>query len=250
MTSHAARSFATAGAWTIGGKLGAKGFDLASFILLAKTLKPADFGVVALALTVVLIVDVVTEMPLSQPLLRAAELSPDHYHTSFTLGVLRAVALALLAAGLGPLISRFTPIHGCLASCWFLAIGPVLRSLTSPRMADFARRYDMRPDSVIVVSKGVSFAVVATVALTAHSYWAIVSASATTALSGALLSHVMAPYRPCLRLTRWREFADVVGWTSASQVLAAINSYSTGSCSADSSLPTCLAAMRWPLTCR
>lgn len=219
-------TIASAGAWAVGGKLISKVLDFGTFTILAKVLQPEDFGLVALALTVVLILDALTDMPTSQPLLRAASPEPDHYHTAFTLGLLRAVVLAAAAILLSPLVTRFYGDQRLTRLLLLLAAAPILRSLSSPRMVDFARRYELRPDfAVNVISKAVAFAAVLTVALTAHSYWALATGSVVTALTTSALSHILAPYAPRLSLKRWRDFADVVGWSSASQVLVSVNSY-------------------------
>ena len=58
--------------WLVAARIGTRGIDLATLMLLARLLAPADFGVVAVAMVMVQIVEAVFDLPVSQVLVRAA----------------------------------------------------------------------------------------------------------------------------------------------------------------------------------
>jgi O-antigen/teichoic acid export membrane protein len=213
-----------AGLQSIVGKLGGKLIDLGSLLVLAQLLLPVDFGLIALAMTAILLIEALTEVPLTQPILRAADPTPDYYDTSFTLGVMRACILTIILIALAWPMGAFYEEPRLPLLIIVLTLSPIMRSLISPRMADFARNYNMRPEMTInLMGKAGAFVVVLCFALTTRSYWAIALGTISTPLIMALLSYIMAPYRPRLSLARWHYFADIVGWNSLNQLFAAIS---------------------------
>lgn len=224
MTGAIGERIARAGAWAIGGKLGARVIDFASLLVLAQLLLPADFGLVAMAMTVILLIEAVTEVPLIEPILRSKDPTPDFYDTSFTLGLVRGAGLALVVLCIAwPAAAYYNEprLPGLLAA---LMLAPILRSLASPRMADFIRVYDKRADfKVTILAKTGAFAAILLVAMTTGSYWAIVIGTIIGPALASLLTYLWAPYHPRLSLARWSDFADVVGWNSLTQFFQALN---------------------------
>ena len=62
-----------AGLQSIAGKLGGKLIDFGTLLLLAQLLLPVDFGLIALAMSAILLIESLTEVPLTQPILRAGQ---------------------------------------------------------------------------------------------------------------------------------------------------------------------------------
>lgn len=218
------RGMVSAGMWSVSGKLLSRLFDLASLVILTAILEPADFGLVAKAMAVVVIVEMVTRVPMETPLLRIREPDRKLYDTAFTLTLFRAALITgLLVTLSGPLATYLRDDRLVPLMCW-LALGPALRGTISPRMAEFTRRYDMRFEAGMdIASKLASLAVVTAVALATRSYWAIAIGTITTSLVLNVLSYLVAPYRPRLSLARWSEFSDILTWVTVSQSLRAIS---------------------------
>lgn len=57
---------ATASIWTISGKFLARLLDFVSLLILARLLSPTDFGLVAIATSVLVIVETILDLPLTQ----------------------------------------------------------------------------------------------------------------------------------------------------------------------------------------
>ncbi len=211
-------------AWLIGSRLGTRLIDLATLAVLARVLDPAAFGLVAIAMTLLLIVEAVFELPVLQALVRIEVLDKAHFDTAFTIGAIRsAVLTATMAIAAWPLALAYdNPRLGPLVCV--LALAPAMRGAVSPRMAVFAREISFQRDFVIEVAGKVAALVTAvTVALTTHSYWAIVAGTVVTPTVTAAASYLFAPYRPHLTLVHWRAFRGFLGWSSAAQVLSAFN---------------------------
>lgn len=213
-----------AGAWTVGARLLGKLIDLATLLVLARFLGPADFGLVATAMVAIFIAEAVLELPLATALLRARRLTEPLLQTAFTLGLLRGVAIATLMAALAWPLARFYGEPRLVALICLLALAPAMRGLISPRMVVFARRHRFRPEaSLEVLGKTASFCVALAVALATGRYWAIAAATLCTPLVMLLVSYRLAPLRPRLTLAGWPQFADMLGWNLLAQLAAALN---------------------------
>lgn len=214
---------ARASVWSMAGRVGAKLLDLITLLILAQILTPADFGLVAKAMTVIMIIEAITAMPVDQPILRIKHPEKAVYDTAFTISVIRGVLLfGLVSAVAWPLADYFQePKLPVLLLV--LAVAPVLRGATSPCMSDFTRVYNLRPEATAeLLSKLIAFIVVIAVALATSSYWALITGTVTTTIVLFVYTYAAAPYQPALSLRYWRDFADVLGWNSVFQIVQTV----------------------------
>jgi len=198
--------------------------DLATLVVLGRLLSPADFGLVAIAMSVIIIIEGVSDLPVLQALVRLPVLNKAHYDTGFTLGILRGALLALMLCVLAWPLARLygdDRLIGLFCTLW---IAPAGRSLGSPIFAEFHRRLDFRPVlAVDIVGKCLAFVTSVGLAWWTKSYWSIAAGTIMAPVSISIISHLVAPYRPRLTLVEWREFAGFLGWSTASSVVNAVN---------------------------
>lgn len=214
---------ASSAAWLVTARLAAKAIDLLTLLVLARVLNPTQFGIVAVAMTLIYIVEAIFELPIHQVLVRL-EITKAHLDTAFTLGVLRGLVLMSVMAALAWPFAAIYHDPRLVLLVVMLSLAPVLRSLGSPGFAIFAQRLDYRRDFILEISsKSAAFVASVTAALVLHDYRALVIGTLTTPLTLLIVSYMLAPYRPHLSLARWPDFAQFVGWSTASQVMGAIN---------------------------
>ncbi len=84
-------------AWLMASRLMARGIDFITLVVLARTLSPADFGLISVAMTLIFIVEAVSELPISQSLVRLDTIGRSHLDTAFTIGLIRGGLLASVA---------------------------------------------------------------------------------------------------------------------------------------------------------
>ncbi len=215
---------ANASSLSIMGKFIGRGFDLITLAILSRLLSPADFGLMALAMIGVTIVESVTELPLNQALVRVVDPTREMYDTAFTLAFLRGAALVVIlcAAAVGMSLLYHEPRLVALMSA--LSLAPILRGTLNPRMAAFIRQLDFwQLVGIEVAGKAVALVVSSIIAFTTRSYWAIASATICTPLVMNALSYGFVPYVPRFRLSEWPIFSNVVAWNSLSQLVATMN---------------------------
>ena len=198
--------------------------DLGTLFVLGRLLSPGDFGLVAIAMSLILVVEAILELPLNQALVRLPTLTKAHYDTAFTVGLMRGLGLALIllaAAWPFALLYDDSRLAALVAA---LAIAPAVRGLSSPRLAEYAKKLDFRRDFAMeLVAKSLAFGISVSFALMTGSYWSIAIGTIITPLTMVAASYVLAPYRPALSFKEWHAFAGFLGWASASQAIGALN---------------------------
>lgn len=198
--------------------------SLISTILLARMLLPDDFGVVALATTILFILTSVTDLSLSNALIHQKEVHEDHLHSAWTLDFIRWQLLALIV-GLSsyPVAFIFSEprLFGIMIA---LSFSTALCGFNNPRLALFMRELDFRQNIALsITSKLVGFIVSITIAFLFRSYWAIVGGYVSAQLSSIALSYWIAPYKPKFMLKRIKELWAFSIWLSLGQIVNTLN---------------------------
>ena len=209
--------------WLTLARVGAKIIDFCLLILFGRVLSPADFGLVALAMTLIVMLELIADLPVGQILVRMHEPRPEHYDTAFTLSLIRAAALGILYVALAwPFAwvyhdARLAPII-CV-----LSLAPMVRGLASPRLAHYARVIDFRRDFFSDLAGKIGSLVCAgSLAILHPSYWAIAVGTLAYYVVYSGTSYIVAPYRPRLNLEHVGEFYRILGWTTAAQFVSAL----------------------------
>lgn len=214
----------SAGAWTVGSRLIAKVIDLGMLLCLARFLGPAEFGLVATAMAAVFVVEALFELPVAAALIRVQTVTPDMLHTAFTLSLLRGLMIALLLCIISVPLAAFNEEPRLVGLLIVLSFAPALRGLVSPRLVEYTRAFNFRPDTAMELSgKTVAFIVSISIAVTTRSYWAIAAATVCAPLVSTTMSYLIAPLRPKLSLVRWKDFSNLIGWNFVSQLCGALN---------------------------
>ncbi len=210
-------------AWLVGARLATKSIDFAMLLVLARLLSPAQFGVIALVIPLVQIAEAVLELPIGSVLVSLDRVERRHTDTAFTLGALRGLILsAVLALAAWP-VAAFYRDDTLRLLLPLLGLAPAMRGLISPRMALFARALDYRREFATDLCGKIAALLLATIAAVAfRDYRALVIGTLAAPLVSMLASYVVAPYRPRLSLAAWPAFRRFVGWSTASQLMAAV----------------------------
>lgn len=210
-------------AWLVMARLLTKAIDFLALLVLARLLSPTQFGVVAVAMTLIYIVEAVLELPISQVLIRL-KIKQSHLDTAFTLGVMRGLALTVILVAVAWPFSRIYDDPRLTQIIAILSLAPAMRALVSPRMAVYAQALNYKRDFAIELSaKAIAFVLSISAAMILRDYRALIIGTLATPATMVVLSYILAPYRPRLSLAEWPEFSQFVGWATASQVLAALN---------------------------
>ena len=217
------KTFLGAG-WSVSSRLLGRLIDIGTLLILARMLSPADFGLTALAMTLISIVDIVLEIPLTQALTRLRNVEKVHLDTAFTLGLLRGLLFSLVVIAAAWPFAKFYHDPRLAALIAVLSLGPIARGLYSPAMVRFIREMSFREVFLSqLLGKLAAVGAALLVLNLGGGYWAIVTNSVGASLGATLISYAFAPYRPAFSLAEMHQFSGFMGWFSASQLVSALN---------------------------
>lgn len=187
---------------------------LVSTVILARLLTPADFGIVAMAMVVVAMLEVFNQTGQKLAIIRIEDPTTEHYNSvwtvSFILGLVIAVSI-LIAAPFSQFYfhePRAVPVMQCLA------LRAALSGLENAGSVDFRR--DLKYHIFFlynVVPKLVSFVVTIVLAYAWRNYWALVVGILVNQLALTVFSYVIHPHRPRFSFKKTGDIWSFSIWT-------------------------------------
>jgi len=224
MTAGTRGSLSKGAAWIGSSRLLVNALGLISTLVLARLLVPEDFGLVALAESIFAMVAAITELSLAHALVQHRKPQAHHYHTAWTLNLLRAVLLAAAMAALGFLFARVYGDDRLIELFFVLAVATVIGGLENPMLVTFTRKLIFWQEFALnVASKFVGFAVAITIAYIFRSFWALVLGSLAAQLTRVIVSYVIRPYRPRFSFKGYRDLLSFSVWLTLSNGIQTAN---------------------------
>jgi O-antigen/teichoic acid export membrane protein len=206
--------------WMVLFKLVERSIGLISTVILARLLLPADFGLIAIATSIIAIIELLGAFNFDIALIQNSQADRSHYDTAWTFNVLYGV----FSAGL--LIALSWPAADFYHD---FRLQPIISSLALSSMVGgfenigvVAFRKNMRFDQefkYLLAKKLISFVVTLTCAWFLRSYWALIAGMLTGRTSGVAISYLAQSYRPRICLVARRELFRFSRWLIFNNVL-------------------------------
>lgn len=207
------RRMATGAAWMSSLRLLVRGLGVVSTIILARLLVPADFGLVAMATSVVAFLELATAFSFDVPLIQKQSTSRQHFDTAWTLNIAFYISITILLLLLAKPAAAFYQDQRLSPLLYFLAVGFLVRAFANIGVVEFRKKLEFRKEFVLLISqKTVSLLVTIPLAYYLRSYWALVIGIVTGNILGVLLTYVLHPFRPRLSLSEAREMMGFSRW--------------------------------------
>lgn len=198
--------------------------QLLTTVVLARVLSPDDFGIVALATTVVGVVSIVSDLQVSNAIIKAKSLSRAHFDTAFTISLLRGVGISLLIFLSSGFLARAFGDQRLEAVLCAMAVPILLGCLNNPFLSFYARELDFKRESKRQVASAVVGAAAGLASvLLLRSYWAIVISTVASSAAMLVLSYCKIPWRPRLGLSKAREMVSFGVWLVLVGILDFLN---------------------------
>lgn len=205
--------------WMVAWRAATRILGLASTLILVRILAPSDFGLVALAMSCVLIVDAMAFIGVEDSLVREKAPSRAMLDTAFTLNVLRASVSALVIAAMARPAAAFLGEPDLTPVILLLAASAAVEGFGNIGTVAFRRGMEFEKEFRLQILPRLA-AVLLTLALAValHSYWALVMGIVLQRVLRMAFSYAMHAYRPRFSLAAWRELAAFSGWAWAIMV--------------------------------
>jgi lipopolysaccharide exporter len=184
-------------AWMVSFKIIDRGFGFVSTLALARLLVPADFGIVAMATSLIALLELLTYFGLDMALLRQRETTEHHFNAVWTLNVLCGCAMAVLMIALSIPAAHFYREPRLTAVICILAGVPLIQSFENVGIVNFRKELRFDRDFRFMFHKRlVRFVFTLVLAVWLRNYWALVIGALIARAAGVALSFTMQSFRP------------------------------------------------------
>lgn len=201
MTSEPQQKFSSTPAgsvlWMTAQKWFSRLSGLLTVVILARLLAPADFGLVAIALSIIPFLTLLSDLGFSTYLVQAQNPTPEHFSTAFWYSCIAGTILSFGLGLLGYPLQMFLEVKDVVPILWGLAPVVLFAALGSVPNAMLRRR--MRFDLIArqAMLSGVIGQIVAiTLALSGFGVWALVAQTLIAQLTGTVMIWIAARWVP------------------------------------------------------
>ncbi len=192
--------------WMVAMRWSVRGIGLVSTLMLVRLLQPEDFGLMAMAMIVVGMMDVMSSFGVDLALIRMQNARREHFDTAWTIGVIQGVAIALVLVAIAPFAADYFREPRVVAVLQVLAVGTVIGGFSNIGVVLFRKNLEFdREFRFMVARKVISFVVTLACALVWRNYWALAAGFVTGQLGGVILSYLVHSMRPRWSLAAVRE---------------------------------------------
>jgi O-antigen/teichoic acid export membrane protein len=186
---------------------------LVSTLILVRLLLPADFGLVAMAISMIAVVEIMGAFSFDMVLIYRQDATRGHYDTAWTFNVIVAAAVAVALFALSVPTAQFYGEPRLVHVIFFLALGSLVQGFTNIGVVDFRKTLEFDKEfRFILVKKFISFAVTVPLAFMLRSYWALVIGTVASKFAVVAASFWLHPYRPRLSLAARGDLFNFSKW--------------------------------------
>ena len=218
------REIAIGATWMLAFKLTERLLSLVSTVILARMLLPADFGIVAMAMSLATILELLTLFSFDIALIQRREVKREHLDTAWTFNIVFSVLVFVLMIGLAEAAADFYREPSIKAVIYVLAAAWLIQGFENIGIVDFRREMQFEKEYRFqAIKKLAGVLVTVPLAIALRSYWALVIGIVASRGISVLLSYQMHSFRPRLSLAGTRDLFGFSGWLLLNNILSFFN---------------------------
>lgn len=197
---------------------------LATNVVGARVLSPADFGLMGIVGLSIAVLEALTTSGFTQALVQKDEQVEPLLDVAWTWHVLRGLGIALILCAAAPLVARLYAEPRLTLLLMVSSLAVVLGGLSNIGTVFFDRRLDFRTQFLIKLGQtALALSVYLPAVLVLRNVWALAIAYVGGSLANLIISYVAQPYRPrfswdahklraLMRFGRWITGMTIVGF--------------------------------------
>lgn len=179
-------------------------------VILARLLFPEDFGLMGLALVTVGTINMVSGVGIYTALIQKKQLDNQDLNVAFWILLVRGLLLYLLLVPLSGVLTQFFDEPRLERIFQFIFLTFLFRGLQSIGLVRLSRALDFRRLMWLhQISNAASLAVAITLAWLLQNVWALVAAHLTQLVTLVVVSYVVEPFWPTLRI-EWQRVKELL----------------------------------------
>lgn len=197
-----------------------RGIGLISTVILARLLVPADFGLIAMATSIIAFLQLATAFSFDIPLIQKQDADRSYFDSAWTLNVMFYVLLTVVLMLLAAPAATFYREPRLEAVIYVLAAGFLIQGFENIGIVYFRKELDFRQDFILMLSQKVAgFLVTIPLAFLLRSYWALIAGMVLGNFLGVILSYVLHPFRPRFSVAAVPELFSFSKWLMLNNVV-------------------------------
>jgi len=201
-------------------KMVERSIGLVSTLILARVLTPADFGLVAMAMSVVGLTELMGAFGFDVAIIQNQNAERKHYDTAWTFNVLFGAITALVLVGLSYAAALFYKEPRLLYMLPVLAVGALIGGLENIGTVNFRKDMDFKKEFRFLFFKRIAtFVITISMAFVFRSYWALIIGIVSGRLFSVAISYILHSYRPKFSLAASAEFFHFSKWLFLSNLV-------------------------------
>jgi lipopolysaccharide exporter len=214
------RRIAAGAAWMVLFKIVDRMLGVVSTVILARLLVPADFGLVAMAMSVIALLELMSAFGFDVALIQKQSPSRADFNTAWTLNLSIALCVAAMTAALAVPVAGFYGEPRLVEVMLVLGLGWLIVGFENIGVVEFRRNMDFRSEFLFMAARRlIAFVIGLAAAFALRTYWALVIGMVAGRVGGVVLSYAMHSFRPRLCLSSAR---DLVRFSSGILVVNAL----------------------------
>jgi O-antigen/teichoic acid export membrane protein len=187
--------------WVFASRVVSRGLGMVKIVVLARLLSPEDFGLFGIVMLAIATLEGLTQTGFNTALIHRKENTRDYLDTAWTIQVIRGLALAAALFAAAPAVAWFFAEPRAARLLRVMCASVVLGGCVNVGIVYFRKELEFHKQVFYTTSVAVlSLAVGVALAFRLRSVWALVWAGLAAAGFRCVLSYLVHPYRPRLRL--------------------------------------------------
>lgn len=207
-------------AWMLLFKGAERSLSLISVVVLARLLVPADFGLVAMAISVIALVEIIGTFNFELAIIQRSKPTREHYDSAWSMNILAGTGGALITSAAAWPAAAFYHEPRLVLVMLTLAVGWLIQGFENIGTVNFRREMDFSREFRFLFAKKLGgFIVTLALAFALRSYWALLLGTLFSRVLGVSLSYAMQSFRPRFSLSARRDLMQFSSWIMANGLL-------------------------------
>jgi O-antigen/teichoic acid export membrane protein len=210
--------------WMVALKGADNALGVISTIVLARLLVPSDFGALAMAMSVIALLELMSAFRFDVAIIQRQSVTREHLDTAWTFNVVFGAAVAAFTYGLAGAAAAFYNEPRLESILHVLAFGWLAFGLENIGTVAFRKELEFRKEFLFSLAKRVSmFAVTVPLAFILRNYWALVVGVVVGKFISVVISFLIHPFRPRFSLAGARDLFSFSTWLLLNNILYFVN---------------------------
>ncbi len=207
-------------AWILFARILDRVGGIVSLAITARYLNPSDFGMFQMALSVIVLIELLAMFGFEWSLVRHPNPKREHFDTAFTIQLIAGIAGFFLILVLAYPFAAIYRNPDIVLPILLMALLPLVGGLGNLAPALLRREMRFEADCWrMVVPRVLSIAACIALAVIWQNVWALVLSTLLLRIGFTVMGYVLHSYRPRLSLSEWRELMGFSVWIQLSNLI-------------------------------